>query len=57
VGGLEGFLYLTDGEREMLDFQKAALEKMELIERLRTYGGTPVQEFLERIESWKKNIH
>ena len=56
VGGLEGFLYLTDGEQEMVDFQKAALEKAELRQRLQTYGGAPVQEFLERVESWKKII-
>jgi hypothetical protein len=56
AGGLEGFLYLTDGEREMVDFQKATLEKTELRQRLQTYGGQPVQEFLERVESWKKII-
>ena len=56
VGGLEGFLYLTDGEREIVGFQKAALEKSELRQRLRSYGGQPVQEFLDRVESWQKII-
>jgi hypothetical protein len=56
VGGLEGFLYLTDGEREMVDFQKAAFEKAELRQRLRTYGGAPVQEFLDRVASWEKIV-
>jgi hypothetical protein len=56
VGGLEGFLYLTDGEREMVDFQKAALEKIELRQRLRSFGGQPVQEFLDRVESWQRII-
>jgi hypothetical protein len=51
--GLDGFLYLTNGEKEMLDFQKATLQKTELIQRLRTYGGQPVQEFLDHVESWK----
>jgi len=39
VGGLEGFLYLVDGEKEMSNFQKSAIEKPELISRLRTFGG------------------
>ena len=54
--GLDGFLYLTDGEKEMLDFQKAALEKDELRERLRTYGGEPVHEFLDWVSSWKEIV-
>jgi hypothetical protein len=52
--GLEGFLYLTDGESQMVDFQKAALQKTELIQRLRTFGGQPVQEYLDYVESWKR---
>ncbi len=54
VGGMDGFLYLTDGEKEMMDFQKAAIEKTELRQRLRSYGGEPVQEFLDRVASWEK---
>jgi hypothetical protein len=49
-----GFLYLTDGEKEMTDFQKAALEKTELRDRLRTYGGKPVEEFLDWVTSWNQ---
>ena len=56
VGGLDGFLYLTDGEREMLDFQKAAVENTQLREKLKTYGGQPVQEFLDRVASWEKIV-
>jgi len=54
VDDLEGFLYLVDGEKEMLDFQKAAIAKPELISKLRTYGGKPVQEYLDYVEGWKK---
>jgi len=54
--GVDGFLYLTDGEKEMLDFQKAALEKVELRERLRTYGGKPVHEFLDWVNNWKEIV-
>ena len=54
--GLNGFLYLTDGEKEMLDFQKAAIANAPLREKLRTYGGAPVQEFLDRVSSWEKII-
>ncbi len=53
AGGLEGFLYLTDGEKEIVDFQKAAVEKPELIQKLRTYGGQPVQEYLDYVEGWQ----
>jgi hypothetical protein len=52
--GLDGFLYLTDGEKEMVDFQKAALEKAELRQRLRTYGGQPVAEYLDWVAGWQK---
>jgi hypothetical protein len=56
VGDIAGFIYLSDGEKEMLDFQKATLEKTELRQKLRTYGGAPVAEFLDRVESWKNII-
>ncbi|MCW3995942.1 MAG: hypothetical protein NWE98_07305 [Candidatus Bathyarchaeota archaeon] len=52
--GADGFLYLTDGESQMLDFQKAAVENIEVRERLKTYGGTPVKEVLDYFESWSK---
>jgi hypothetical protein len=52
--GTDGFLYLTDGASQMLHFQKAAVGQVELIKKLRTYGGQPVQEFLDRVESWQK---
>ena len=54
--GAEGFLYLTDGESQMLDFQKAAVEQVELRQRLRTFGGKPVQEVLDQIADWEKII-
>jgi hypothetical protein len=54
--GADGFLYLTDGASQMLDFQKAAVEKAELRERLRTYGGQLVQEFLDFVASWQKIV-
>ena len=56
VGGVDGFIYLTDGEKEMLDFQKAAVGNAPLREKLRTYGGAPVQEFLDRVASWEKIV-
>lgn len=54
--GANGFLYLTDGEKQITDFQKAAVEMVELRQRLRTYGGQPVQEFLDAVEGWQKII-
>ncbi|MCL2359253.1 MAG: hypothetical protein LBH74_02975 [Nitrososphaerota archaeon] len=54
AGADSGFLYLTDGEKEMTAFQKAACEKTELREKLRTYGGKPVSEFLNWVENWSQ---
>jgi len=51
--GAEGFLYLTDGTSKIKDFQKSAVAQTQLIEKLRTYGGRPVQEYLDQVESWK----
>ncbi len=52
--GADGFLYLTDGASQMVDFQKAAVGNTQLRERLKTYGGQPVREVLDRVASWEK---
>jgi len=52
--GADGFLYLTDGASQLRDFQKAAVEQVELRKRLRDYGGKPVQEFLDFVANWEK---
>lgn len=52
--GADGFLYLTDGATQIRDFQKAALNLGEHRQKLRSYGGQPVQEFLDYVENWKK---
>ena len=52
--GADGFLYLTERASQIEGFQKKATEMKELHERLRTYGGQPVQEFLDRVKSWEK---
>ena len=54
--GADGFLYLTDNFSQIRGFQKAAVGQVELIKKLRTYGGQPVQDFLDRVESWQKII-
>jgi hypothetical protein len=54
--GVDGFIYLTDGEGEMVKFQKAAVENTSLREKLRSYGGQPIQEFLDRVTSWEKIV-
>jgi hypothetical protein len=56
AGGIEGFLFLTDGAAEMLDFQRAAVERAELREKLKSYGGQPVQEVLDLVSSWEKIV-
>ena len=53
--GFLGFLYLTDGESQMLDFQKAVVEDIQVRERLKSYGGKPVQEVLDRVDKLGKN--
>ncbi len=54
--GADGFLYLTDGASQMLDYQKAVVADTQLRERLRSYGGKPVQEVLDRVASWEKIV-
>lgn len=50
---VDGFLYLTEGASKIHDFQKAAIGMVDLRQKLRTFGGQPVQEFLDKIENWK----
>jgi hypothetical protein len=54
--GADGFLYLTDGASQIRAFQKTAVELVELRKRLSSYGGQPVQEFLDHVENWKKIV-
>jgi hypothetical protein len=52
--GFLGFLYLTEGESQIQDYQKAVVADTQTRERLKSYGGNPVQEVLERVASWEK---
>ncbi len=54
--GADGFLYFTEKASQIAEFQQAAVQQTELRERLRTYGGRPVQEFLGRVKDWEKII-
>ncbi len=54
--GADGLLYLTEGASQIRNFQKEAIAQTALIEKLRTYGGQPVQEFLDRVEGWKNTF-
>jgi len=54
--GIDGFLYLVDGASQIRDFQKTALKMVDLRQKLKTYGGEPVREFLDIVESWQKII-
>ncbi len=53
---VDGFLYLTEGAAKIHDFQKAAVGMVDLRQKLRTFGGQPVHEFLDIVENWKKVI-
>ena len=54
--GVDGILYLTEKASQIKDFQKDAVSKVELRERLRSYGGKPVQEYHDFIQSWEKIV-
>ena len=54
--GADGFLYLTETVCQVQDFQKAVVDQNELRQRLRTYGGRPVQEVLDSVTSWEKIV-
>jgi hypothetical protein len=54
--GVDNLLYLTDKASQIWDFQKAAVDKVELRERLKSYGGQPVQEVLDLVTSWEKVV-
>jgi glycosyltransferase involved in cell wall biosynthesis len=54
--GIDGILYLVNGADEMRDFQKAAVDKVELRKRLESYGGQPVQEVLGLVKNWEKIV-
>ncbi len=54
--GADGFLFLTDGGKEMREFQAAAVAQVDVRERLRSYGGACVQEVLDRVASWEETV-
>lgn len=54
--GVDGFLFLVDGANKMLAFQKAAVGNIQLRDRLKSFGGKPVQEILDRVTSWEKIV-
>ena len=54
--GIEGILYLANGASQIKDFQKAAVDKVELRQRLKSYDGEPVQEVLDLVKSWEKIV-
>jgi len=51
--GVDGILYLADKASQIYDFQKAAVDKVELRQKLRNYGG---HEFLDLVERWEKIV-
>ena len=54
--GIDGILYLANGASQLKDFQKAAVDKVELRQSLKSYGGQPVQEVLDLVKSWEKIV-
>jgi hypothetical protein len=54
--GVDNLLYLSEKASQIADFQKAALAQGELRDRLRSYGGKPVQEYLDFVQGWDKTV-
>jgi hypothetical protein len=54
--GADGFLYLAEKASQIEAFQSAAVDNVALRERLKTYGGKPVQEFLDLVSGWEKIV-
>ncbi len=53
---VDGFLYWADSAEQMKAFQKAVVGNVDLRQRLRSYGGSPVQEVLDFFASWEKVV-
>lgn len=51
--GIDGILYLTDKASQIWDFQKAVVDRVELRQKLKTYG---CQEVLDFFASWEKVV-
>lgn len=51
--GVDGILYLADKASQIVDFQKAAVDKVELRQKLKNYG---CPEVLELVERWEKIV-
>jgi hypothetical protein len=54
--GIDGILYLASGASQLRDFQKAWVDKVELRERLKSYGGQSVQQVLDLVTQWEKIV-
>ncbi len=51
--GIDGIIYLSDIADHMVDFQKAAVDRVELRDELKTYGCQPV---LDLVDRWEKIV-
>ena len=51
--GIDGILYLADKASQIWDFQKAVVDRVELRQKLKTYG---CQEVLDYFASWEKVV-
>ncbi|MGB9684102.1 MAG: hypothetical protein ACPL1Z_04130, partial [Candidatus Bathyarchaeales archaeon] len=51
--GIDGILYLAGKASQIVDFQKAAVDKIELRQKLKNYG---CPEVLELVERWEKIV-
>ena len=54
--GVDNLLYLAEGATQLRNFQKQAIEQVQLRETLKSYGGKPVQEVLDLVKSWENIV-
>ncbi|MCX8151177.1 MAG: hypothetical protein N3D85_06720 [Candidatus Bathyarchaeota archaeon] len=54
--GIDGILYLTGDSEQIRNYQKAIINQVRLREQLRSYGVQPVQEVLDLISKWEKDL-
>jgi hypothetical protein len=54
--GADGILYLTETAAQAKEFQKGVVDSIELRQRLKSYGGKPVQEMIDLVSRWERIV-
>jgi hypothetical protein len=54
--GVDGILYFAEGAAQLEAFQKAVVDRVELRERLQSYGAGEVQDVLSLVAEWERVV-